>query len=384
MLPVQDHNFQYLAARRDFRKIGYGGSYFNTAKKLESLRINWRAGVTVQVLTPHPYHPTSFRWAHNVLETKPTKLKRFNNQAKPSGWGNGGGGLEKLIYVPNLGRYLTELQILELRHPGHRILTDRTLPKETKTILAGGLREFADETGFRDIDICTDYPGVFLSEYVYPDWIDDKGISYRGGHRKITLWGKLKSLREDSIIESNEIDKTDWFDLSESLPGQFFNRSHERPYLSHVITTLGGMLRIYRYEKEIADGFIPNIPKRVHPSWWYAYQIGRGDSRFPDRGYKLLPVQWYKLFKTMVDSRMEEADNDFLFKFAEKSLDKAFRREEEEFKISQTESSAAKEVKGLEDSEAVPTLDDMIRREDEEYARWFESTLPAHLRVTVQ
>lgn len=353
-------------------------------KKLSNLKINWEAGVTVQVLAQHPYSPTCIRWAHNILEKTPTKIARYNNQPKPDGWGNSGGGLERLIYVPSIDKYLTELEILEMRRPGHPILTDKSISEETRIILAGGLREFVDETGFRDIEIRIDYPGIFLSDYIYPPWVDAKGIVHPGGHRKITLWGELSSFREDPIVESCEIDKTDWFDLSSSLPALFFNLSPERPYVSHVRSTLNGILKIYRHQKETGDGFVANIPKRIHPSWWYSYQVGKGDSRFPRGGYKLISStgagDWYKLFHLMGAKRMEEADNDFLVKFLGEKLVNAKRREEE--RLSRTESvddstvqETTQAIEDSEDSEGIPTVEDVIRKEDEEYGRWLEGEL---------
>jgi len=360
--------------------------YRSVQKKLWQLKLNWRRGLTVQVLAPHPYNSTSFRWVYNKLETKRTKLARYDYRPKPAGWGNGGGGLERLVYILELDMYLTELQILAMRHPDHLILTDNSLSREVKTVLAGGRREFTDESGFRDIEIRTDYPGVYLFDYVYPDWADANGIIHPGGHRKITLWGKLTSLREDRIIESNEIEKTGWFDLADSLPGQFFDRAPERPYFSHVLSTLGGMLRAYRHERSVTDGFVPNIPKRVHPSWWYVYQVGRGDWRFPAKGYKPSPGQWYGLFETMVKNRMEEADNDFLVKFLGRDLVNSVRLEEEQ---SEEETSPArtqevvKAIEGSEDSDRIPILEEMWQKEYEaEYLRWYEENHPSNLRAT--
>jgi len=357
-------------------------SHRSALKKLNNLDINWKAGITVQVLAQHPYDPNSIRWAHNVLEKTPTKIARYNNQPKPDGWGNSGGGLERLIYIPLLDKYLTEVEILEMRRPGHPILTDRTISEETRTILAGGLREFVDETGFRDIEIRTDFPGIFLSDYEYPPWADAKGVIHMGGHRKITLWGELTSFREDPIIESCEIDRTDWFDLTSSLPAMFFNLSPERPYWSHVRNTLSSILKIYRHEKDTnKDDFIPNIPRRIHRSWWYVFQVGRGDSRFPENGYRMSPRQWYKLFELMVAKKMEEADRDFLLKFLGKDLDNARRVEENQLNNSESEKingdlpETTQEVEDSEDSEGIPTVEEMIRREDEEYARWLESEL---------
>lgn len=359
-------------------------------RHLNSLSINWKAGITVQVLAPDPYCRTVFRWVHNKLESKPTKIAMYNFQPKPDGWGNGGGGLEKITYVSSQNRYMTELEILEMRRPGHPILTDESLPEETKIILAGGLREFVDETGFRDIEIRADYPGVFLQDYRYPPWVDANGRVWLGGHRKITLWGQLSSYREDPIVETTEIDRTAWFDVSTSLPSLFFNIAPERPYISHVRSLLRSIIAIYRYEKETSDGFVPNIPGRVHPSWWYAFQVGRGDSRFPRDGYKLSPGEWYKFFDLMVARRMEEADNDFLVKFLKNRLDDAMRKEEEhlnrEWLGTESESEpavpeATQAVVDSEDAEGIPTVEDMTKWEDEEYARWYEETLPESQRV---
>ncbi|MBI4158319.1 MAG: hypothetical protein HY505_01705 [Candidatus Yanofskybacteria bacterium] len=354
--------------------------YRSILRRLNQLNIDWRAGVTVQTLCQDPYCPTVIRWVHNQLESKPTKIAMYDYKPKPSGCGNGGGGLERLIYIPSADKYLTELQILEMRRPGHSILTDETLPEETRVILAGGLREFVDETGFKDIEIRTDYPGVFLSDYMYPDWVDAKGVVHRGGHRRITLWGKLSSYREDPIVESDEIDWTDWFDMSMSLPKLFFNIAPDRPYVSHVRSTLGGILKIHRFERETSDSFVANIPGRIHPSWWYAFQVGKGDDRFPRGGYKLSPGEWYKLFHLMVAKRMEEADNDFLVKFLGYNLTNVKRIEEERMGWAESEDSSTAQkitqaVDDSEDSEGIPTVEDMVRKEDEEYRMWMEKEL---------
>lgn len=396
-LPVDRLNDKnYLLYRRELRRQRQRnlGICYEEGKRLNGLNIDWKAGITVQVLTSDPYSRTVFRWVHNKLEKKPTKIAMYQYKPKPDGWGNGGGGLEKFSYVPNRGKYMTELEILKIRRPNHPILTDDSLSEEVKIILAGGLREFVDETGFRDIEIRTDYPGVFLSEYEYPPWIDPvTGTIFPGGHRKITLWGNLTSYRADPIIEEDEIDRTAWFDTEISLPKLFFNVAPEKPYISHVRSTLRGILAIYRYEKEVSDNFVPNIPGQIHPSWWYAFQVGKGDSRFPRDGYKMSrkPWEWYKLFDVMVAKKMEEADNDFLVKFLGKRLDDAMRKENERLKVEwlgaepESESVAPEVTQAIEDSEdagGIPIVTDMARQEDEEYGRWYEENfVPEHLRV---
>src|SRR3989344_3991985 len=135
---------RYLANRRKWRRSGQRnlGIYYKKAKELERLNIDWHAGVTVQTLCQDPYCPTVVRWVHNQLEA------------------------------------------LEMRRPGHPLLDkDSPLSEDIRVILTGGLREFVDETGFRDIEIRTDYPGIFLSDYMNPDWIDPDGVVHPGGHR---------------------------------------------------------------------------------------------------------------------------------------------------------------------------------------------------------
>lgn len=356
----------------------------DAVRDLNKLGVNWKAGVTVQILVAHPYIPTSIHWVHNVLETKPTKIARYNFQPKPDGWGNGGGGLERLISVQIGGEveHLTELEMLAMRRPNHPVLTDPSLTPEQKLIVAGGLREFIDETGFGDIDIRTDYPGVFLNDYVYPPFYDKDGNFSPGGHRKITLWGELKSFKPDrSIFESYEIDKTDWFDLSVSLPKLFFNLSPERPYWSHVRAVLRDIRKIYIFERDAAvNGVIPNLPRRIHPSWWYIFPVGKGDPRFPEFGYRLSVGEWYGLFQKMVARRMEEADNDFLVKFLGLKLDRAMRRQDQEKEAEVQPPSGpgplvTEAVENSEDAEGVPLLKDMIEKEDAEYARWLSEEL---------
>src|SRR3990167_6441261 len=94
----------------------------STLRSLNQLKIDWRAGITVQTLCQDPYCPTVVRWVHNQLEAKPTKIAMYDYKPKPAGCGNGGGGLEKLIYVPSMDEYLTELEVLEMRRPGHPLL----------------------------------------------------------------------------------------------------------------------------------------------------------------------------------------------------------------------------------------------------------------------
>jgi hypothetical protein len=333
--------------------------------------IDWNRGITVQILARHHQIPTSIGWAHNLLEIEPTNLARYDYRPKPAGWGNGGGGLEP-----------DDLKNLARLFPDHPIFTDTTLTDDEKLIIAGGIREFLSETGYRDFDIITDYPGVFLYDYKYRDWVDAKGVLYPGGHRKITLWGQVNSYKvyDKDWVEKHEVDKTDWFDMADPLPKYFYNPiTHpDRPYWSHVRYSLISLLRIYGYQKANSDYPIPNIPTRIHPSWWYIFKVGRGDPRFPAEGYKLSPSQWYRLFDIMVAKRMEIADYDFLSDFLGDKLINARRSEEERSKDSEVQDTSQETtlvVEDSEDSDGIPTVEEMREKEDEEYARWFEREL---------
>lgn len=342
--------------------------------------IDWDKGITVQVLARHPYISTCFRWVHNLLEKEPTKLARYNYQPKPAGWGNGGGGLEP-----------DDFEKLAKLFPDHPILVDGSLTEDQRLIIAGGIREFVHETGYKDIEIKTDYPGVFLYDYKYRDWVDKSGVIHPGGHRKITLWGEMTSFISypDLHIEKHEVDRSDWFDLTTSLPKLFSNRfTHpDRPYWSHVRPTLIGILRTYRYFKSV-DPYIPDIRDKIHSSWWNVFPVGRGDPRFPSNGYRLSPKEWYDLFDILVARKMEYADKDFLVTFLGRKLEDALRIEEMESKVSETVEPEASQttnvVENSEDSEGIPTVKELRDQEDQEYAQWLEESLelPHSLRVT--
>ncbi len=98
---------------------------------------------------------------------------------------------------------------------------------------------------------------------------------------------------------------------------------------------------------------------------------------------KMSPGQWYELFQLMVAKRMEEADHDFLVKFLGDKLTDAKVKEEERLgkdkvelvDVSTTTPEVTQAVDDSEDAEGIPTVADMIKKEDEEYGRWLESEL---------
>lgn len=348
--------------------------------------INFEAGMTVQVLALHPYQPNIIRWAHNLLEDKPSDIPRYEGKGKPSGWGNAGGGLEKRLYNPILNRHFEgELDYLSFRYPHHPLLMDGSLSEEDKTVLACGLREFVDETGYVDIDIITEYRNEydrpFLLDYLYKD----------NDHRVVTIWGQLRSFKVQNIVESYEIDRTDWFDTSSSLFKQFFNRlTHpDRPYWSHVRRTLLALLRINRHQRQDHDNHNDFI-RLIHPSWWTVFQVGRGDPRFPVRGYKISPADWYKLFDYAVENRIDMPDQEYIYRLFRNEIEEQKRLEELEFEKEEVEEVAetipAPDLAESVDSTSYPTPQEIASKEDEEYCMWLEAelNLPDSLRVVSQ
>ncbi|OGM96339.1 MAG: hypothetical protein A3B86_04335 [Candidatus Yanofskybacteria bacterium RIFCSPHIGHO2_02_FULL_38_22b] len=330
-------------------------------------------GITVQVLARHPHIPTMFRWAHNLEEQESPNLEYYDNESKKAGWGNGGGGLEAD----------DRERLVELYGPDHPILADRSLSETQKLIIAGGIREFVCETGYRDIEIITNYPGVFLFDYKYKDRVNKRGIICPGGHRKITLWGQMTSFISypDLHIEKHEVDKSDWFDLAVSLPKQFFNRfTHpDRPYWSHVRSTLASTLRLYRHLRSM-DPYLPDIRDKIHSSWWSIFSVGNGDPRFPVGGYRPSPTEWYDVFDISVSQKMEYVDRDFWIKFLGRKLDDALRREEVELGTPETVESeevllVTEEIEDSEDSDGIPSVEELRNQEDREYAAWLEEFL---------
>ncbi len=336
-------------------------------------------GVTAQVFPRHPDISTAFLWGHNLLENEPTTLAEFDYQPKPAGWGNLGGGVEP-----------GDLQWLSKNFPDHPILFDRKLTGSQRLIIAGGIREFISESGYIDFDIITDYPGVFLYDYTYRDRVDAKGVYHPGGHRKVTLWGQMRSFRgashqvyEEYHIEKHEVDRTDWFDAAEPLARYFFNpvRYPDQPYYAHLVPTLAGLLRIYGYLKANTDDIVPDIPSRIHPSWWYIFRIGKGDDRFPVDGYKMEYWEWYNLFRYMVDHRLEQVDTDFLYKFCQNGIEKKKEKAKRKADSVEEEKDLPIITEDQDNTDGILTPQEVMERDDLEYARWFETDLSENMRV---
>lgn len=353
-----------------------------------SAGIDWKAGVTVQVLASGQ-NPMSKLWGHNLEDKIPSNIARFKGRPKPEGWGNLGGGLEKRFYVPSLDRWFdSELDFLEFYHPGHPILSDDSLSQDTKIILACGLREFIHETGYRDVEIRTDYRNEygepFLFDYYYTP---DKETGLR--HRVVTIWGEVKSFIRQEALEKEEVDKTEWFDLSKSLFKPFFNslRFPGRPYWSHnwrLLMAIKAVDQHYRHE----DLYAIQVDRYTHPSWKIVYRVGGGDPRFPIGGYRPPPWDWYKLFDKVVKNRMEMADNDFIFDLFGTDITNTKRYQEEKLEaemISSSSPDAPTEsikydedglmIEGSEDSSRYPTPAEIIEKEDREYGEWLEMQL---------
>ncbi len=270
-------------------------------------------GKTIQVLAFHPIFPNTILWVHNIQEKVSAFIKRYDGKPKPSGWGNGGGGLES-----------NELELLAKYDPEHPLFSYQ-LADEDKTIIACGLRELRDESGYYDINIDIPEDGQYrLLTYTYRD---ERGNEE---HQVITLGGGLQSLSRRPIVETNEIDIVDWFDVTQSLPEQFFDqvKRPERPYWSHVRRTLLGIQQLdYRKRDEFGDRYAM-LRDRVHPSWRFVFPIGKGDERFPKNGYPMPPAKWYELFEEMVKEKIEMVDRDFIFNKFSNAIIEACEREQ--------------------------------------------------------
>ena len=325
------------------------------------------AGTTVQVITFHPFHPTSILLVHNMLEDAVPGMpfiSMYNGKVKPAGWGNGGGGMEK-----------DELEKLMAREPRNPILTDPSFATiDDKMVAACGLRELQDESGYRKAEIRMPDGGVKLLEYFLPN-----------GHRVVTIWGEVKSLVYEPIVEFNEVDIADWFDLSVSLPNLFRNRNKRPglPYWSHVRRILIGISRIDGHYRRNGEPW-RCVGSRIHPSWRLVFSVGAGDPRFPRRGYRIYYKDWYSLIEEMIDNKVEMLNNDAIYCRFKEKIDLAVLEENKETRVEATTEEEKTEpvaVSGNDDDnwgDSVSELEipaEIAAREDEEWRIWMEKEL---------
>jgi len=341
-------------------------------------------GVTVQLVATHPFSTTTVLWGLGKLETKPTNIKTYNNQPKPAAWQNLGGGMEE-----------NEVERFLRRFPDHQMAflsEDEEFSPYDKNIVFGGLREFIDESGYRDIEV---FPYTCRYRYDRDDRDDNVSIfdfRHRNGHRVKTLFGHVTSFDVRDIVEKDEIAKVRWFDVSIPLPKLFFDRIEFplHPFFGHMRRL---MITIHRAKRMSMFDDTPDycrewvdITDKIHPSWGLIFPVYAGDPRFPENGFRLGRDNWYKLFYEMISRKMEFADADFIHDLFQVDIVEAKRREER-VKARRDESDGS-EASGFGEErllneyntpsrgyghDSTPT--DVLLKQDEEYRMWMEKEL---------
>lgn len=215
--------------------------------------------ITVQVVLLHPSSDSRVFWVLNGMEFNGTSESVYHT-AKPRGWGNPGGSIERVDMFNAQGAPCTFEEM----------------------IIACGRREVEYETGFIN----------FTFERYLPSQISFLRRQYAFGHRVLTLVAKLRDLARIPIkeVETGEIEDGQWFDLSLS-PTHVFKNRPDPLYWSHIRRTIICLSRLARQ----CGKYIP-----IHPLWKLAFPMGKGDVRFPLDGYCLSPRDWYKEFKDRI------------------------------------------------------------------------------------
>ena len=337
-------------------------------------RINSR---TVQVLAFHPFNPTYTLWVHNLLESITTYIPRYGNTAKPPGWGFGGGGQEP-----------DEIEKLRMRDPQHALLINKNISEVDRVIAACGLREFRDESGYHDISIRTvprprasekeAQTTVRLYSHRLEDYWEDGS---KTTHEIVTLWGDVESLTRRPIEEVDEVDKSEWLDVSMPLSRIFQNRAIMPgfPYWSHIRRTVIIIPQIDWWRRAF-DKPEKCINHLVHPSWRLVFPIGKGDPRFPEKGFRIPPAHWYYLVEMMIQERIDMVGKNVILELFKEDIRRAVEREQEwEKKLYLPKAESADSVPDSEDIHdeysGELTSEEFLRKQDEEYCLWMEKEL---------
>lgn len=336
---------------------------------------------TVQVLALHPLYPTWTLWVHNLPESIAVYILRYGNTVKPPGWGLAGGGQE-----PH------EVEKLRGRDPNHPILANPHISEEDRAIAACGLREFRDESGYEDILIRTmplhksassgPSATVRLYDYRMKDrWPDGSETT----HEIVLLWGEVESLAHRPIQELDEVDKSEWFDVSRPLCEIFRDRAATPgfPYWSHVRRTIIGIQRIDWWRRFFNEEE-KSLSRLIHPSWRLVFPVGRGDDRYPRNGFRIPPAKWYYLVEMMIQEQMETVGANFIYELFREDIELAVELERmcEERERPPQAKMAPETAAETEEEEVVAdelggetNRQTLLRRQDEEYRVWMEREL---------
>lgn len=331
-------------------------------------------GVTVQLVSTHPFKPTTILWVLGKLENKPSKIKAFNNQPKPPAWQNAGGGME----VDEIDRFLN-------RFADHKMASfafDDRLTLYDKYVIFCGLREFFDETGYHDVEVFPYFP---IYRYDRDDRDDNVSIydsRLKNGHRAKTIFSHVESFETRDIVEKEEIAKAEWFDMTTPLSRLFFDRINFplHPFFSHVRRLMITMRRAQKMASfEDAPDYcrreLAGIVDKIHPSWRLIFPIGRGVTGFPERGFRPNRDSWYKLFHKMVAEKIELPSIDMIAHFFQAEILEAKKREERRKEKGEVFAEPDPYLNEYtvgsfgQNHDTVPTEE--LLRQDEEYAEWF-------------
>lgn len=293
--------------------------------------------ITVQVVLRHPYDDSKVFWVLNTKE--PNRMsERIYGTPKPRGWGNPGGGLERIDLFDAKGASCSFEDI----------------------ILACGIRETRCETGFID----------FTFERYSPSQISFLRHQYAFGHRVLTLVARLHTLTQICIeeVETGEIEDGQWFDLS-LPPTQLFKNHGDIPYWSHVRRTLICLFRVARQSRK----YIP-----IHTLWGLVFPVGKGDMRFPLNGYCLPPRDWYQEFKYDIACSNDSINLDRIYMKYQQEIDRIRNHQAQNY--GSTKSSPDFSVTPEDNSHDTPTDADLHRmsereslltQQEEDYRRWW-------------
>lgn len=365
--------------------------------------ITGKAGTTVQVLGMDPYSNTKFLQVHNMIEALVAGapiIAMYGGRAKPPNFGNPGGGMER-----------DEIELFQRNEPEwfKYYSSLGTLSPTEIAIIGCALRESVDESGFDDNEIVLDedtHKLIILTDY-----------HYREGHRVVTVWGKYHSYHQRPIKEVEEIDYVEWVDFSMPIV-EVYKRLRQQtiggelpvyPYWSHVRRLAIGLSIIDQYRKDREEGAY-SIGRMLHSSWRTVFRVGKGDDRFPSSGYQITPEDWYHMFDIMIEKGIENLDEDVLLtefngrsktkilvydsssgktKLEERKRDlnlgsKIALAKEQQERWSERRNMAISvpevltddgELAGSEDYTGLRSSAEILRAEDEEYARWLEGEL---------
>lgn len=348
----------------------------------------YEGGRTVQVVATHPFCPTKILWLLGKPETKPTNIRRFKNQPKPPAWQNPGGGMEE-----------GEVEMFLKRFPDHPMvpfITDVSVSLYNRNIVCCGLRESIDESGYVGIEV---YPYTYFYRFDRDNRDDDVSVydfMHGNGHRVKTLFGHVTSFVNRDIVEKEEIERSEWIDLSLPLTLPFFDRVNFplHPFLSHVRRLMIVMRRVRRMSLfDSAPEYCrrwTDITGQIHSSWKTVFPAYAGYPGFPEKGFRFNRDNWYRLFYEMVSRKMREADPDFIQNLFRADIIEAVRREEkqkargEELVDARLNEYTAGRSFG-HDNVPVDVLlkedKEWQQDQDEEYARWYEESLPENQRL---